>query len=366
MGKIITFYNHKGGVGKTTLVHNIGFALADLGKKVLLIDADPQMNLTSAMYGLSTAVEYSFSDDKSKWSEYLNKYLSFKEYLNHYLIGETIEKKFFSKSNEVIQGDLLAEPKNFPKVDLISGDISLSALESRLYNVITSRNELNRDIPYKFEQAIRSKIKEYDFILIDTSPSASSIINALCVMSSDYFIAPVSPTFFSLQAIDNLSEVITNWIELLAPYQATQGRKGISFTPQFLGIVVQFAKRFKGGAIKTDYSAATEEWIIELNKSAKRFLDFARVRGLTVAEKDFKILFQKSSPFIIEKCCDYTQQLRTISEKEGIPIIYLTQEICKKHKKSVDIQKEASQYARSFSSINESYRYIAEGLTKLS
>ena len=56
MAKIITFFNHKGGVGKTTLVHNLGFILADKGYKVLLIDADPQMNLTAAIYGLSTSV----------------------------------------------------------------------------------------------------------------------------------------------------------------------------------------------------------------------------------------------------------------------------------------------------------------------
>lgn len=57
MGKIITFFNHKGGVSKTTLVHNLGFMLADKGCKVLLIDADPQMNLTAAIYGLSTSTE---------------------------------------------------------------------------------------------------------------------------------------------------------------------------------------------------------------------------------------------------------------------------------------------------------------------
>jgi cellulose biosynthesis protein BcsQ len=48
-------FNHKGGVGKTTLVPNLGFILADQGQRVLLIDADPQMNLTAAMYGLSTS-----------------------------------------------------------------------------------------------------------------------------------------------------------------------------------------------------------------------------------------------------------------------------------------------------------------------
>jgi chromosome partitioning protein len=65
MGKIISFFNHKGGVGKTTLVHNIGTLIAESGKSVLLIDADPQMNLTASIFGLSTSIEYSV-DETSK------------------------------------------------------------------------------------------------------------------------------------------------------------------------------------------------------------------------------------------------------------------------------------------------------------
>lgn len=65
MTKTITFFNHKGCVGKTTLIHNLAFALADLGHKVLLIDSDPQMNLTALMYGLSTNIDYS-TEDTSK------------------------------------------------------------------------------------------------------------------------------------------------------------------------------------------------------------------------------------------------------------------------------------------------------------
>jgi chromosome partitioning protein len=60
--KVISLFNHKGGVGKTTLVHNLAFALGDLGQRVLLIDADPQMNLTASMYGLSTSVEYGMDE----------------------------------------------------------------------------------------------------------------------------------------------------------------------------------------------------------------------------------------------------------------------------------------------------------------
>ena len=74
-------------------------------------------------------------------------------------------------------------------------------------------------------------------------------------------------------------------------------------------------------------------------------------------------------PIIIQKCCDFTSQLRSIAEKAGVPVVYLTQEICNRYKDSrtvvVDITKENGQYAISFKSISDSYNNIADGLIKL-
>jgi len=361
MGKIITFFNHKGGVGKTTLVHNLGFILADKGYRVLLIDADPQMNLTAAMYGLSTSVEYS-TDEESKWSENVNKYVSISEYLDSELKGQKYTKEIFRVNS--VRSDK-------GHVDLISGSINLTNVEVDLYGVIKNKNEFTNDIPNKFEQSIRRQKTSYDFILIDTSPSASSIINALIMMLSDYFIAPVSPAFFSLQAIDNLSSIFQNWIKLLGDYQTTKSFKGLSFQPRFLGLVVQMAKRFSGGAVKgTSFSRSTEKWISDVNNSVRKFQQFAALRDMAISEEEFKKIFgEDSNPFVIQKCCDFTPQLRSIAEKAGVPVVHITQEICNKHKDSktsvVDITKEDGQYAISFKSISDSYNSIASNLTKL-
>jgi cellulose biosynthesis protein BcsQ len=129
-GKIISFFNHKGGVGKTTLVHNLGVILSDFGYKVLLIDADPQMNLTSAMYGLSDRIDYSHNEN-SKWNEYVTKYISFQEYLNIHLKDEKCDKNFFNWSNPQETVPLFENKKGI--LDMISGSINLSNIEADLF-----------------------------------------------------------------------------------------------------------------------------------------------------------------------------------------------------------------------------------------
>jgi len=358
MGKIITFFNHKGGVGKTTLVHNLGFVLSEKGYKILLIDADPQMNLTAAIYGLSTSVEYSTEED-SKWSENVKKYISISEYLDIELKSQPCKKEIYRSNSK----------NGF--VDLISGAINLSNTEADLYGIIKNKNEFTNNIPHKFEHAITKQKTNYDFILVDTSPSASSIINAMIMMMSDYFIAPVSPAFFSLQAIDNLSSIFQNWIKLLGDYQTTKVFKGLSFQPKFLGLVVQMAKRFNGGSVKegTSFSRSAEKWIEDVNNSVRKFQQFAALRNMSVSEDEFRQIFgSDSNPFIIQKCCDFTSQLRSIAEKAGVPIVHMTQEICNRYKDSntvVDITKENGQYAISFKSISASYNKIADSLIKL-
>lgn len=353
MAKIIALFNHKGGVGKTTFAHNLAFALSDRDKKVLLIDADPQMNLTAAMYGLSTSIEYSNEQD-SKWSSNCKNYISLSEYMDVYLKDYKCSKtKYRAQSKNSEDGF----------VDLISGSINLANVEGDLYQVIKNANTYTKDIAGKFQKALEDCRKEYDFIVIDTSPSASSIINALCIMCSDYLISPVSPAFFSLQAIDNLSNILKNWSELLQPYQTTAGFNGINFKVKFLGLIVQLAKRYKGGGKK--WTTHATEWINDVNVSVTKFQQFALSRGHALTDSEFKKIFTTSNPFVIETCCDFTPQLRSIAEKEGIPVLYLDQNICKKHNNRVDITKQNGQYTLSLTSVTESYKKIVDGLLLL-
>ena len=93
MGKIITVFSHKGGVGKTTLVHNIGYILANRGKKVLLMDADPQMNLTAAVAGFTNPEG---ETENNAWLSFLNDYPNLSNFLNLAAQEKADSLKFYS------------------------------------------------------------------------------------------------------------------------------------------------------------------------------------------------------------------------------------------------------------------------------
>lgn len=166
---IISIFNQKGGVAKSTTASNLGAYLAKHGKRVLLVDMDAQANLTVSV-GL---------DDE----------------LIEVTVFDLLNKQEFRKENilEVIQ------ETTYPKLHILPSDITLSNAEITLSNVMSRETVLKRVI---------EAVKEfYDYIIIDCSPSLGLLsINAL--VASDYLIIPVAPSFFSIKGIKHLVETV--------------------------------------------------------------------------------------------------------------------------------------------------------------
>lgn len=406
MSVMISFFNNKGGIGKTTTVHNLAYELADQGQKVLVIDADPQMNLTASMYGLAVNTIYSDSNNQlelwndddenpldqlidpeeeekaieqqmNKWQRYRKQYVSFHEFIMHHV---------FRRHTDNI-GNLFRHNAKYGDgyVDLLAGDINLAKLEADLYSAVVQQRIQDHNTIHDFGKAITSLKSQYDFILIDNMPSGSSILVGLLVLISDYFIAPVMPSFYSLQAVDNLANLLTNWNKLLANFGENYNEPGLRMHVKFLGLIVQQAKQYKG------LSQTSQTWSRHLNTSLESYIDYARRAKHTIDEDEFCIAFAEQRPdrsgksipypYIIESCYDFTAKLRGVAESAGVPIIHLTPALCKKHNitvkiivksKDTDTKKtgtveyvpilDAKGYGRNFQETCDSYKRIAHNL----
>lgn len=170
MCKVIAISNQKGGVGKTTTTVNLGIGLARQGKKVLVIDADPQGSLTASL-------GYVEPDEIG---------VTLATIMTAVINGEEID---------LIDG-ILHHKEN---VDLLPSNIELSALEVMMGNVM-SRELIMKD----YVEAVR---KKYDYILIDCMPSLGMMtINAL--VAADSVLIPVQAAYLPVKGLQQLIRTI--------------------------------------------------------------------------------------------------------------------------------------------------------------
>lgn len=171
MGKIISIVNQKGGVGKTTTSINLAASLAHLGKKVLLLDLDPQGNATTGI-GLNKGdIENNIYD---------------------VLINECDIKDAIVKTD-------------YKRLDLIPATVNLSGLESEFFE--KSKEEPNFVKSAQLKNKLYLIKDNYDYIIIDCAPSLSIItINALT--ASDSIIIPVQCEFLPLEGITQLLNTV--------------------------------------------------------------------------------------------------------------------------------------------------------------
>ncbi len=194
--KRIAIYNHKGGVGKTTLSINIAYALTDLGKSVLLVDSDPQCNLTSYL------IEASIVDKMLDASDTV--------------AGQTL----WSAIKPVAEGTgeaRLIEPIERNGLLLLPGDILLSKFEQDLYQ-FWSETFLRRVRGYRGTAALSalvneiSKKNDIDFILYDSGPNIGPL-NRSILLDCDHFIVPAACDSFSVRAFKTLGQTLAEWIK---------------------------------------------------------------------------------------------------------------------------------------------------------
>lgn len=162
MARTICIANQKGGVGKTTTSVNLAAALAELGKKVLIVDMDPQGNASS---GLG-----------------VKRYENQESNIYHVLIGEKTLKDVAQKTGEE---NLFVAPAN---PDLVGAEIELVDMPQR---------------EYRLKEAIASVSDEYHYVLIDCPPSLGLLtVNSLT--AADTFLVPLQCEYYALEGLSQL------------------------------------------------------------------------------------------------------------------------------------------------------------------
>lgn len=193
--KKIVLFNHKGGVSKTTSAFNIGWMIAEMGHKVLLVDADPQCNLSAMVLG-------------DKFDQYYEDHL-------------TSQMNIMNGSGPAFLG--VPEPikaiecpcaEGNDNLFLLPGHMNLSEYDAQLSFAFTASVTMHslRGLPGAFNDLI-TKTAEHigaQYVFIDLNPGLSTI-NQDLFLSCDAFIIPTNPDTFSIMAIKSLSSILPRW-----------------------------------------------------------------------------------------------------------------------------------------------------------
>lgn len=234
MTKTVSLFNQKGGVSKTTTTFNLGWVLANAGFRVLLVDLDPQCNLTGLVLGYNA-----IDDDNMERFYESRENLTMKPIVTALIDGTSPERIIEQEKGKIFQTE-------HEKLFLLPGYLDTSDMDSQISVSlkIASGIPATRNIPASLPKTLQliSENFDIDYTLYDLSPSIGGL-NEVILMSSDYFIIPTSPDYFCLQAVSSLAKTILKWHEEISNFKKTNNFETKSYAivnqPRFIGAIQQ-------------------------------------------------------------------------------------------------------------------------------
>ncbi len=310
MSKRIALFNHKGGVSKTTTTFNLGWQLAALGKKVVLVDADPQSNLTGLVLGYDgpSALEEFYQENPDR------------------NLKSGLIPAFESKPERIKPVECFPVPGRdglflLPgHIDLFEFEVTLG-IAQELSGAIQALQNLPGSIPYLLAKTAEKL--EADYVLIDMNPSLSSF-NQNLLMISDYFIVPTMPDYYCVMSIDSLARVISKWDKWSGKAQKLPVLRQASYPfpqtkPKFLGTIIQNYRPRNGAPAK-----GFQQWIDQINKKVTQNL-YPSLKSIDMTLPDSAYGSLKEDNYCLSKISDFNS-LITISQEKQTPVYALTDE----------------------------------------
>jgi chromosome partitioning protein len=243
MSKIIALYNNKGGVSKTTTNFNLAVYLSTIGKKVLVVDCDPQCNMTELFFAAREDLD--------------NPDIS----LPGTSIYEALLPRFKGHQGAINQVDIeLVEHNIYRSLFLFKGDLEFSRAETYLgtaWNQAVTENIHEKNTYIVLNNLFRSlmTVRNFDYILCDIGPSTGAITKSV-IITCDEIIIPLVPDRFCYQAVKLLGSVISEWIErhkIISKELVPFGITPFEGTPKLAGTVLQNFKVHSGAKVKESY-----------------------------------------------------------------------------------------------------------------
>ena len=268
--KIVSLYNNKGGVSKTTTLFNMAVLLSQEGKKVLIVDCDPQCNAT----------ELFFSSDE--------KYEDPDTSLPGTSIYEALYPRFAGDASKISAASVdLTESPIYSGLWILKGDINFSRAEQYFSSAITqavteSVHEKNTYVVLPRLLRDISNLHKFDYVLCDVGPSAGSITR-MTILSCDGIFIPAAPDRFSYQAIQGMGPIINEWLarhELIKSTLEPFGIQAPFKELRFYGALINNYKIHRVGHMKSSY----QRWEAMIKESIVSKLLSSTSQRLKVAD----------------------------------------------------------------------------------
>ena len=311
MARIISFFNHKGGVSKTTTAFNLGWMLAEKEKRVMLVDCDPQCNLTGMILNLQEL------DSADQLEVYENK--------KPKNIRDGLRPAFESLPSPINSVDLIKMSDN---LFLLPGNIGLAEYEVTLGisqelsgSILTLKN-LPGSIRHLLDLTAREN--DIEIIIVDMNPSLGAL-NQNLFSISDFFIVPTHPDYFSNLAIKSLSQILPKWKKWATKAAENPILKEANYpfpniNTKFIGYIVQNYRPRSGSP-----SAAFQKWIDQLTISIdKKLIPTLKESDLMLSEHEYQNIGIDPKQAILQM--PNFNSLIALSQEHRVPIFRLTAE----------------------------------------